>query len=80
VDILGVDTGGNVDERPLVVWSAPNMLRVTVEVRAYLKILTRHAYGARVDLRFDPDDPAARAEVLRERHDDPDPPDDVDQK
>ena len=40
IDLLGVDTGGNADERPRLVWSAPNMLRVTVPVQSFLKVLT----------------------------------------
>ena len=60
-DILGVDTGGNSRERPRIAWTAPNVLQVTVPNISYLKVLTREFDGVRIDLRYDPDDPAARA-------------------
>jgi hypothetical protein len=76
IDLLGVDTGGNADERPRLVWSAPNMLRVTVPVQSFLKVLTRHAEGVQVDVHFDPDDPVARAAWLKQTGLPPDPADD----
>ena len=60
-DILGVDTGGNIRERPRIAWTAPGVLQVTVPNISYLKVLTREFDGVRIDLRYDPDDPAARA-------------------
>ena len=54
IELLGVDTGGHNDERPRVVWSGPNVLRVTVGLYSYLKVLTRKAEGVQVDLHFDP--------------------------
>ena len=59
--LLGVDTGGHHDERPRFVWTAPDVLQVTVYDRSYLKVLTRGFDGVRADLRYDPDDPADRA-------------------
>jgi hypothetical protein len=64
-ELLGVDTSGHNEQRPRIAWSAPNVLRVTVPNLSYLKVLTRHADGVDVDLHFDPDDPAARAEWLK---------------
>lgn len=60
-DLLGVQTGAHEDERPRVVWTAPDVLQVTVHDHSYLKVLTRQFDGVRVDLRFDPDDSADRA-------------------
>jgi hypothetical protein len=60
-DLLGVDTGGHENERPILAWTAPDVLQVTVPNRSFLKVLARQFDGVRVDLRFDPDDPADRA-------------------
>ena len=60
-EILSVDTGGHNDERPRIVWTAPNVLRVTVPNISYLNVLRRDFDGVHIDLRYDPDDPAARA-------------------
>ena len=59
--LLGVDTGGHGDERPRLAWTAPDVLQVTVYDHSYLKVLTRGFGGVRLDLRYDPDDPADRA-------------------
>lgn len=72
-DLLGVDTGGHHDERPRLAWTAPDVLQVTVYDRSYLKVLTREFGGVRVDLRFDPDDPADRAAWRREHGMSPEP-------
>jgi hypothetical protein len=66
-----------VNERPLVAWSASNVLRITVPLRSLLNILTRQAGGVRVDIHFDPDDLAARAAWLKQTNLPPDPPDDI---
>jgi hypothetical protein len=66
--LLGVDTGGHGDERPRLAWTAPGVLQVTVLNRFYLKVLTRRFDGVRVDLRFDPDNPAAKDAWLREHN------------
>ena len=71
--VLSTDTGGNDDERPRVLWTAPNVLQVTVYARSYLKLLTRQVGPVHIDLRFDPPDPAARAGFLHEMHMDPQP-------
>lgn len=76
IQVVGVDTGGYVDERPLVAWSASNVLRITVPLYSYLNILTRKVDGVRVDIHFDPDDPAARAAWLKQTDQSPDLPDD----
>lgn len=65
--LLGVDTGGHENERPRPVWADPNVLRVTVPNLSYLKVLRCDFGGVRVDLRFDPDDPEARAAWRRKR-------------
>jgi len=72
-DLLGVDTGGHEDDRPRLAWTAPDVLRVMVPNPFYLKVLTRQFDGVRVDLRFDPDDPAAKDAWLREHNLPPDP-------
>jgi len=73
VDLLGVDTGAHEDERPRLAWTAPDVLQVTVPNRSFLKVLTRQFDGVRVDLRFDPDDPADRAAWRRKYGMSPDP-------
>jgi len=77
IQVLGVDTGGHEDERPVIAWSAPNVLRVTVPLHSLLNILTRQADGVHVDIHFDPDDPAARAAWLKQTDQSPDPSDDA---
>jgi hypothetical protein len=57
IDLLGVDTTGEVDGRPVAVWSAPNILRVTVPLRSQLTITTTQVDGIHVDVHFDPDAP-----------------------
>jgi len=76
IHLLGVDTGGHESERPLIAWSAPDLLRVTVPLYSCLNVLTRQAEGVRVDVQFDPDDPAARAAWLKQTGQSPDPLDD----
>ena len=73
VDLLGVDTGGHDDERPRLAWSAPNVLQVTVPNLSFLKVLTKHVDGIVVDLRFDPDDPAARRSWRKKNRWEPEP-------
>ena len=77
IELLGVDTGGHNEERPHVAWSGPNMLRVTVGLYSYLKVLTRKAEGVQVEVHFDPDNPAARAAWLKETDQTPDSEDDT---
>ena len=60
-DVLGVDTGGHTEERPRILWTAPNTLQVVVPNLSSPNVLTREFAGVRIDLRFDPDDSAARA-------------------
>lgn len=71
--LLGVDTGGHGDEWPRLVWTAPDVLQVTVYDHFYLKVLTREFGGVQVDLRYDPDDPADRAAWQREHGMSPEP-------
>ncbi len=72
-DLLGVDTGGHEEARPLLAWTAPDVLQVTVFDHSYLKVLTRGFDGVRVDLRFDPDASAERAAWRREHGMSPEP-------
>ena len=71
-EILSVDTGGHNDERPRIAWTAPNVLRVTVPNLSYLNVLKRDFDGVHIDLRYDPDDPAARAAWRRHLGEPPD--------
>jgi hypothetical protein len=64
-DLLGVDTGGHVEQRPRLLWAGDDVLRVTVANRSLLKILARGVGPVAVDVRFDPPDPEARATWLR---------------
>jgi hypothetical protein len=65
--MLVVDTGGYADQqRPHIAWPAPNVLRVTVPLHALLHIPTGKTDGVRLDIHFDPDDPAARADWLQQ--------------
>jgi hypothetical protein len=72
--LLTVETGGQDNERPIVAWSEPNVLRVTVPLYSFSKIVTRQAEGVRMDVRFHPDDPPARAAWLAKLRLPPDPP------
>ena len=71
--VLNIDTTGSVAERPRLAWTAPHILRVTVNARSWLKLNTRDVGPIHIDLRFDPPDPAARAEFLHWAHMDPQP-------
>jgi len=71
-DILTVDTGGHHEDRPGVTWTAANVMRVTVRNLASLTVWRREYAGVRVELRFDPDDPVARAAWLSKFHHRPD--------
>jgi hypothetical protein len=60
IDLLRVDTGGDIDDRPRVAWSAPNGLQVTVPLYDYLRLRYTSVEGLQVDVRFDPDDPLVK--------------------
>lgn len=64
IDLLGVDTGGNDNERPRVAWSVSNVLRVTVPLSDYLRFRNKFVEGVQVDIRFGQDDPMVK-EVCR---------------
>ncbi len=70
--ILDVDIGSE-DERPRVSWTASNVLRITVPNRSDLYVVRRNYQGVWIDLRFDPDDRAARDTWLKENNMQPDP-------
>ncbi len=52
------------DEHIGLAWSDSHMLRITLPLFSDMKILTQEADGVRVDIKFNPDDPAARAAWL----------------
>jgi len=65
VTLLNIDTGGDDSQRPAIVWTGDGQLRVTVPNLSFLRIMHRNVGSVRVDVRFDPPDPAARARWLR---------------
>jgi len=71
--LLGVDTGGHEDARPILTWTAPDVLQVTIPHSFYLKISMRRFDSIRVKLRFQSDDPAERAARKRQLDMVPDP-------
>lgn len=48
------------DVFPRLEWITPEILRVTVANRSFVKVMRPEYRGVHVELRFDPDDPAAR--------------------
>jgi len=70
--ILGVDSSWHDDKRLKIVWSAADMLQIAVPNLSFLKVSAREFHGVKVDLRFNPDDPAARAAWLRKNDARPD--------
>ena len=65
VPMLGVDTGGHPEDRPVATWAGPKLLLVTVPNLSYLKVLRHRASGVSVQVLFNPPDPAARAAWLK---------------
>jgi hypothetical protein len=66
IDLLWVGTNGDKVNRPRITWSGKNVLSVTVPYKSNLDVLTQHVDRVDVDIRFDPDDPAARAVWLKQ--------------
>lgn len=74
-DILEVDTGGHDYKKPRIAWVGPDILRITADNLSYIDrgaMIFQTAADFRlrdviVQLRFDPDDPAARAAWLKEK-------------
>ncbi len=62
--ILGVDTGGYQEDRPRVAWIAPDALQVTLPNLSFVSFPKRWPQHIRVVLRFEPNDPVARAAWL----------------
>jgi hypothetical protein len=65
IDLFQVDTGGNVSERPHIVWFSPNILQITLPLADYLRAdysrrYNRLVQGIYLDIRFDPDSPVVR--------------------
>lgn len=77
IDLLGVDTGGNINERPRVVWAGPHLLQVNVLQYSLLKVLMQQVEGVQVDVRFDPIDHTAKPIWLQQHGVPPDPPGDT---
>lgn len=67
VDILSVETNGPNKDPPRMAWTAADVLQVTISIWSYLKIIRQAYRGIRVDVRFNPDDPAARAAWLKKQ-------------
>jgi hypothetical protein len=61
VAILSTDSAS----RPRLLWTGAGTLQVTVPNLSILSVMTRQVGNVHVNLRFDPPDPAARAEWLR---------------
>jgi hypothetical protein len=62
--LMWMDLAGNSDFRPRLTWTAPDVLQVTVPNLSVIVVKLLAFEGARLDLRFDPADPAARANWL----------------
>jgi hypothetical protein len=71
IDLLLIDKDGHRGNPPRIIWSAPNALSVTAPNLLRLRMLTRHAQAVDLDVRFEPDDPAARAVWLKRIREDP---------
>lgn len=67
-EVLGVDTGGHDEDRPRIAWTGLNILRVTIDNLSYVTPHRLDYEDVAIDLRFDPDDPPARAAWLRRRN------------
>lgn len=60
--LLGVDTGGNAEERPRIAWTGSDRLHITVPGAAKLVTVSeRHYRNVRVDVSFEPVDPVLPA-------------------
>lgn len=73
VDILSVETNGPNKDPPHIAWTAADVLQITVPNRSYLRVNRREYADVRIDLRFNPDDPAARAAWLKKQRELPQP-------
>lgn len=65
INVLAVDTNGEEQNRPSIAWTAPSALQVTAANLSYVTVERRAYKQVRIDLKFDPDDPAARAAWLK---------------
>jgi hypothetical protein len=63
--ILTVDTDGHTNDRPRIAWVSGNILQITAANESPVRIDHHQYKGVRTDLRFDPDDPAARGAWLK---------------
>lgn len=58
-NILGVDTGGDKEQRPRIDWTGPHRLHIIVPSAAqFVHVRERHYKGVRVDVDFEPVDEA----------------------
>lgn len=71
-DMLGVDTGGDEAGRPKLLWTTPSSIQATIPLQSLLKVLKTMLGPVHLQIRFDPNDPAARAVWLKQHHLDPD--------
>ena len=60
VNMLGVDTGGNLDKRPHVRWSSSKVLAVAVSDMYYVTIFKTDYRGIHLDIQFDHKDGATQ--------------------
>jgi hypothetical protein len=72
VVLTKVDHGYD-EDRPRIAWIASDLLQITVPNLSHPNLLTREYRGVRIDLRYDPDDPAARAAWRQSPGERPDP-------
>lgn len=59
-DVFGLDEGGYPEDRPVVKWTGPDTLQITAPNLALIGLYRSRFDEVSVELRFDPDDPAAR--------------------
>ena len=65
-EVLVVDTGGRQENIPRIVWASSTLLNITVPVNSLIGLQKDLYSGIRVNVKFEPDDPAARQRFLME--------------
>ncbi|MGI4797128.1 MAG: hypothetical protein ACRYG8_24360 [Janthinobacterium lividum] len=71
-DMLSVDTGGDEAGRPRLLWTMDGSIQATIPLQSLLEVMKTTLGSVHLRVRFDPDDPAARAAWLKQHHLDPD--------
>ena len=66
-DVLSVDYYGHFENRPILKWTSPQDLQITVPNLSTVGLKKNSYQGLVVTLKYDPDDPAAR-EKWRTEH------------